>query len=175
MTHQNVPVGKCWKLLWATLNNSKTRLFVLYLKNYAARALPILFNTPKKSLLKSSYLLKKYLPKFRTQKNAGNKNFKPPKILRSSPSPGLLPSLAITSIPPVQNWVYPWSGNGSGTTTCAWKHRGWTCIYQWRIMNNHANSTLAENEQKGTFYLHKKIRYNLLSSVIGQTIWIRIP
>ena len=29
------------------LNNSKTRLFVLYSQNYAARALPILFNTPK--------------------------------------------------------------------------------------------------------------------------------
>ena len=31
------------------LHNSKTRLFVLYSQNYAARALPILFNTPKKS------------------------------------------------------------------------------------------------------------------------------
>ena len=67
------------------LNNSKTRLFVLYSQNYAARALPILFNTPKKSLLKSSYP-KKYLPNFRTQKNPGIKNFKPKKILRSSTS-----------------------------------------------------------------------------------------
>ena len=30
------------------INNCKTRLFVLYLKNYVARAPPILFNTPKK-------------------------------------------------------------------------------------------------------------------------------
>ena len=60
-------------------------MFVLYSQNYAARALPILFNTPKKSLLKSSYP-KKYLPNFRTQKNPGIKNFKPKKILRSSPS-----------------------------------------------------------------------------------------
>ena len=62
-------------------NNSKTHLFVLYLQNYEARALPILFNTPKKSLLKSSYP-KKYLPnffpkksenrKFQTQKNPLN-------------------------------------------------------------------------------------------------------
>ena len=29
------------------LNNSKTRLFVLYSQNYAARAQPIPFNTPK--------------------------------------------------------------------------------------------------------------------------------
>ena len=75
------------------LNNSKTRLFVLYSQNYAARAQPIPFNTPKKSLLKSSYS-KKYLPNFRTQKNTGIENFKPPKILRSSPS------LEIPSTPP---------------------------------------------------------------------------
>ena len=73
------------RLLYNTcnVNNSKTRLFVLYSQNYAARALPILFNTPKKSLLKSSYP-KKYLPKFHTQKNPGIENFKPKKILRSS-------------------------------------------------------------------------------------------
>ena len=69
------------------------RLFVLYSQNYAARALLILFNTPKKSLLKSSYP-KKYLPNFRTQKNPGIENFKPKKILRSSPS------LEILSTPP---------------------------------------------------------------------------
>ena len=68
-------------------------MFVLYSQNYAARALPILFNTPKKSLLKSSYP-KKYLPNFRTQKNPGIENFKPKKILRSSPS------LEIPSTPP---------------------------------------------------------------------------
>ena len=81
--------------LWITLNktNSKTRLFVLYSQNYAARALPILFNTPQKSLLKSSYP-KKYLPNFRTPKNPGIENFKPQKILRSSPS------LEIPSTPP---------------------------------------------------------------------------
>ena len=68
-------------------------MFVLYSQNYAARALPILFNTPKKSLLKSSYP-KEYLPNFRTQKNPGIKNFKPQKILRLSPS------LEIPSTPP---------------------------------------------------------------------------
>ena len=41
---------------------------LFYSQNYAARALPILFNTPKRSLLKSSYP-KKYLPNFCTQKN----------------------------------------------------------------------------------------------------------
>ena len=60
-------------------------MFVLYSPNYAARALPILFNTPKKSLLKSSYP-KKILANFRTQKNPGIENFKPKKIIRSSPS-----------------------------------------------------------------------------------------
>ena len=86
--------------LWITLNktNSKTRLFVLYSQNYAARALPILFNTPKKSLLKSSYP-KKYLPNFRTQKNPGIENFKPKKILRSSLS------LEIPSTPPPPGWA----------------------------------------------------------------------
>ena len=52
-----------------------------------------LFNTPKKSLLKSSYP-KKYLPIFRTQKNPGIENFKPKKTLWSSPS------LEILSTPP---------------------------------------------------------------------------
>ena len=83
--------------LWITLNktNSKTRLFVLYSQNYAARALPILFNTPKKSLLKSSYP-KKYLPNFHTQKSPRMENLKPKKILWSSPS------LEIPSTPPGQ-------------------------------------------------------------------------
>ena len=44
-----------------------------------------LFNTSKKSLLKSSYP-KKYLPNFCTQKNPGIENFKPKKTLWSSPS-----------------------------------------------------------------------------------------
>ena len=69
------------------------RLFVLYSQNYAARALPILLNTPKKSPLKSSYQ-KKYLPNFCTQKNPGIENLKPKKIVRSSPS------LEIPSTPP---------------------------------------------------------------------------
>ena len=68
-------------------------MFVLYSQNYAARALPILFNTPKKSLLKSSYP-KKYLPNFHTPKNPGIENFKPKKIFRLSPS------LEIPSTPP---------------------------------------------------------------------------
>ena len=50
------------------------------------------FEYPKKSLLKSSHP-KKYLPNFSTQKNPGIENFKPKKILRSSPS------LEIRSIP----------------------------------------------------------------------------
>ena len=67
------------------LNNSKTRLFLLYSQNYAARSLPILFNTPQKIPTQTRYP-KKYLPNFRTQKNPGIKNFKPKKILRSSMS-----------------------------------------------------------------------------------------
>ena len=67
------------------LNNSKTRLFLLYSQNYAARSLPILFNTPQKIPTQTRYP-KKYLPNFRTQKNPGIKNFKPKKILRSSTS-----------------------------------------------------------------------------------------
>ena len=80
-----------------------SHLFVLHSQNYAARALPILFNTPKKSLLKSSYP-KKYLPNFRTQKNPGIKNFKPKKILRSSPS------LEISSSPPGNPKLDKWAG-----------------------------------------------------------------
>ena len=68
-------------------------MFVLYSQNYAARALPILFNTPKISLLKSSYP-KKYLPNFRTRKNPRIENFKLKKVLRSSPS------LEIPTTPP---------------------------------------------------------------------------
>jgi len=51
------------------------------------------FEYLKKSLLKSSHP-KKYLPGFPTQKNPGIENFKPKKILRSSPS------LEIRSTPP---------------------------------------------------------------------------
>ena len=52
----------------------------------------ILFNSPQKSLLKSQIKLPK--PNFRTPKNPGIANFKPKKILRSSPS------LEIPSTPP---------------------------------------------------------------------------
>ena len=54
------------------------------------------FEYPKKSQLKSSHP-KKYLPNFLTQKNPGIENFKPKKILRSSPS------LEIQSTPPGVN------------------------------------------------------------------------
>ena len=83
------------------LSNSKTCLFVLYLQNYAARALPILFKTPTQIKLP-----KKYMPNFRTQKNPGIKNFKPQKILRSSTS------LKISSIPLGEVWIF------SGTRHC---------------------------------------------------------
>ena len=46
---------------------------------------PDCFEYPKKSLLKSSHT-KKYLPNFPAQKNPGIENFKPQKILWSSPS-----------------------------------------------------------------------------------------
>ena len=62
------------------MKNSKAYLLVLHSQNYAARALPILFNTSQKSLLKSSYP-KKYLPNFRTPKNPKIENSKPQKIL----------------------------------------------------------------------------------------------
>ena len=75
------------------MKNSKTYLFVLYSQNYITRALPILFNTLQKSLLKSSYP-KTILAKFSYQKNPKIENFKPQKILWSSPS------LEIPSTPP---------------------------------------------------------------------------
>ena len=87
------------------LNNSKTRLFVLYSQNYAARALPILFNTPKKSLLKSSYP-KKYLPNFCTQKNPGIEHFKPQKILRSSPSLEIPSTPRASSLKALRNFCF---------------------------------------------------------------------
>ena len=78
------------------MTNSKTCLFVLYSQNYAARVLPILFNTPKKSLLKSTYpkkILAKFLcpnksrnRKFQTQKNS----FDHPCHLKSLLPPGAL-------------------------------------------------------------------------------------
>ena len=59
------------------------------------------FEYAKKFLLKSSHP-KNYLPNFPTQKNPRNENFKPRKILRSSPSlkiwsilPGVLPHLTV--------------------------------------------------------------------------------
>ena len=72
---------------------ARTSLVVLYLRNYAARIHGHYhessdhFEYPKKSILKSSHP-KKYLP------NPGIENFKPKKILRSSPS------LEVRSTPP---------------------------------------------------------------------------
>ena len=81
-------------------NNSKTRLFVLYSQNYAARALPILFNTPqkiptqiklpKKILAKFSYPKKSQNRKFQTQKN--------PSIIPVSWNPEYLPWAIYTVI-----------------------------------------------------------------------------
>ena len=73
------------------LYDSKTRLFVLCSQNYAARVLPILFNTPKKPLLKSSYPKKSRNRKFQTHK----KSFDHPRHLKSRGTP-----------PPP-----PWGGN----------------------------------------------------------------
>ena len=87
--------------------SSKTQKKSLGQKNYAARALPILFNTSKKSLLKSSYP-KKYLPSFRTQKNPGIENFKPKTILRSSSSLEIpIPPLGSKVWHPARNtWIF---------------------------------------------------------------------
>ena len=78
---------------------ARASLVVLYLRNYAAgihghyHESSDHFEYPKKSILKSSHP-KKYLPNLHTQKNPGIENFKPKKILRSSPS------LEVRSTPP---------------------------------------------------------------------------
>ena len=78
---------------------ARTSLVVLYLRNYAAgihghyHETSDHFEYPKKSILKSSHP-KKYLPNLHTQKNPRIENFKPKKILRSSPS------LEVRSTPP---------------------------------------------------------------------------
>ena len=70
---------------------ARTSLVVLYSQNYAAgirghyHKSSDCFEYPKKSPLESRHP-KKYLPNFPTQKNPGIENFKPKKILRSSPS-----------------------------------------------------------------------------------------
>ena len=65
------------------------------------------FEYPKKSLLKSNHP-KKYLQNFPTQKNLGIENFKPQKILRSSPS------REIRSIPPGrQTPLFSYKAQGS--------------------------------------------------------------
>ena len=69
-------------------NNSKTRLFILYSQNYAARALPILFNTPKNPYSNQA-----------TQKNTCQ-IFVPKKIPESKISNPSSPSLEIPSTPP---------------------------------------------------------------------------
>ena len=50
-----------------------------------AKNLPIVLNTQKHPYLNRT-TQKKYLPDFPTQKNPGIENFKPQKLLRSSPS-----------------------------------------------------------------------------------------
>ena len=88
-------MGQCRPLYNACdVNNSKTHLFVLYSRNYAASALLILFNRSKKSLLKSSYPKKNTCQIFVPKKTPRVKNYKPEKILQSSPS------LEILSTPP---------------------------------------------------------------------------
>ena len=78
---------------------ARASLVVLYLRNYAAgihghyHESSDHFEYPKKSILKSSHP-KTYLPNLHTQKNPGIENFKPNKILRSSPS------LEVRSTPP---------------------------------------------------------------------------
>ena len=77
------------------MTNSKTCLFVLYSQNYAARALPILFNTPKnpysnqptqKNTCQIFVSNKSRNRKFQTQKNS----FDHPCHLKSSLPPGAL-------------------------------------------------------------------------------------
>ena len=81
------------------ITRARTSLVVLYLRNYVAgihghyHESSDHFEYPKKSILKSSHP-KKYLPNLHTQKNPGIENFKPKKILRSSPS------LEVRSTPP---------------------------------------------------------------------------
>ena len=92
---------------------ARTSLVVLYLRNYAAgihghnHESSDHFEYPKKSILKSSHP-KRYLPKLHTQKNPGIENFKPKKILRSSPS------LEVRSTPPWDN------------------RQSWTSVYYFR-------------------------------------------
>ena len=82
-------------------SRARTNLVVLYSQNYAARTRghyhesSDCFEYPKKSLLRSSSP-KNYLPNVPTQKNPGMENFRPQKILRSSPS------CEIRSTPPGQ-------------------------------------------------------------------------
>ena len=85
------------------LNSSKTHLFVLHLQNYATGALPIFFNTPKESLLKSNYP-KNTCQVFVPQKIPESKISKPKRILWSSPS------LEIPNTPPgYRHVVYQWN------------------------------------------------------------------
>ena len=65
--------------------SSGSHLFVLNSQNYAARALPLLFNTPKK-IPTQIKLPKKILAKFSYPKKSRNRKFQTQKILPSSPS-----------------------------------------------------------------------------------------
>ena len=104
--------------LWITLNktNSKTRLFVLYSQNYAARALPILFNTPKKSLLKSSYPSQIFVPKKIPESKISNpkKSFDHPRHLKSRVPPlGILPMNLAGNGKCAKNWNLRDRGTGA--------------------------------------------------------------
>ena len=106
---QKNPLPILWALKVPKRGNAITQrtaakhicLYTLFAELHS-QTLPILPNIPKKSLLKSSYP-KKYLPNFRTQKNPKIENFKPKKILWSSPS------LEIQSTPPPPGAVGWWN------------------------------------------------------------------
>ena len=79
----------CKATPWLTIKQQQTRLFVLYSQKYAARTLSILFNTPKKSLLKSSYLSQIFVPQKIPESKISNpkKSFDHPRHLKSRVPP----------------------------------------------------------------------------------------
>ena len=72
------------KFLTLKTLNITNSMFV-YVNSYTQEHLAKIINMPQESLLKSSHP-NKYLPNFPTPKNPRIKNFKPSKILLSSPS-----------------------------------------------------------------------------------------